>query len=458
MGYYDKENSGALSSGSMRGLSEQRKRNSKPDQSYKSEEYLYSIKVEYKSSLDSKVIKDWSVGFNRLEIYSKFDTAMFPDILMDVGVPDTDLKNVQDDYRNAIIYITIMRSVRKELNTYSGAIELWSKKEFRIIDLNSGSLPEDFTNKKPETADMETAFVPLRLTLISTETLRVYKPLNNFILNNVTMADVLDFLIGKISPKGILSAQKPDNTEVYEQVFIPATNIFSTIEYLDDYYGIYTHGVTVFANVDDLIILSKANPVVDQKAEVTEIDINLYQSETGVNEGSNGCTYINKEDKRIDIFYGSIPPTFINDNYNKLTTGSDITVGSRDSSALLKGGAGIQSDPLFDRQTYCWLNSSSKFRDKKLELSISESCEVIKIPIPGSLFDAFTPKMLVNVRALNEVAQDYKGKYRISKNRTIFQATKKNPDLRLDESNTSNKFVDAHMTTVVSNLELLKIA
>jgi len=456
--YFEKKNSTSIKNASLRGISEEQKRNPIPEKIANCKEYLFSVQVEYESSLDDAKKPNLSKGFMKLSIFSKFDTAMFPDIILECFVSDVDFKNMQDDYRKATIRITITRSYRKELKKFGKIEEIWSKKAFKISDISSGIIPKDTIDKNPADEDMNRAAIPVRLTLISTATLEVYKTINNFIFNDAKMADVLEFLVGKVCPKGKVSAQLPDNTDTYEQVFVPASNIFSTIEYLDDTYGIYSHGVTVFSNVDDLIILSKIKPNVNPKSAMTEIDVCLFQNNEPTEKGSLGCTYVNEEEKKLEIFYGLNPAIHINDIFNKLNTGKDITIASRDASFSPAGGAGIESDKLFDRQSYCWLNSSSKFADKKIELSISESSEVIEMVIPGTIFEEFTPKLLVNLRAVNETALDYKGQYRIARNLTVFQASEK--DIGTDpetESNSDEKTFRSFMAACSTTVVLYKI-
>ena len=457
MGYFDGKNTGAIDSASFTGIAERNKRNQAPESLVYSYEYLYSFIVKYKSSLDDKNIQDISDGFTNLKIFSKFDTAKFPDVIMQCVISDQLLKNIQDDYRNATIYITVMRFRRVEKDSFTDVEEIWSDKEFRIAEISHGNLPNDMVTNDPKIENKVENCVPITFTLIEKDTIGLIKEINSYILNNCTMADAIGFLIGKVAPKVKVSLQKLDNTERYEQVYIPPVDFFKVIAYLDDTYGLYSFGHVVFCDNGELILASKAEPDVVKNSNITQIDINIFQSETSTKPGSMGMTFLDKENKKIVINYGFLPISNIRDVMAKILTGKDITIATRNSSFSPEGGAGIKSDSLFDRQSYFWLDSSSKFAEKNLELAMSESCETVQMKLTGTMFEYFTPKMLVNVQALFEVAEGYKGKYRISRTLTEFQKVNSSVEITKDDSNTSNKVLSGYTTAEFTTIELLKI-
>jgi hypothetical protein len=457
MGYFDEKNTGAVNSASLTGITERNKRNQAPESLVNSYEYLYSFRVKYKSSLDDKNIQDISDGFSNLKIFSKFDSAKFPDVIMQCVVSDQLLKNIQDDYRKATIYITIMRFCRLEMNEFTEAEEVWSDKEFRITEISHGNLPNDMTNNDPKVEDKLRNTVPITFTLVEKDTIGLIKEINSLILNNCTMTDVIGFLIGKFAPKMKVSLQELDNTEKYEQVYIPPVDFFKIIAYLDDTYGLYSYGHTVFCDNGELILVSKAAPEVTKDADISQIDINIFQAEEAVKPGSMGMTVWDEDNNKIEINYGFIPISNIRDVMAKVIIGKDVTIATRNSSFSPEGGAGIKSDEVFDRQSYFWLDSSSKFAEKNLELAMSEGCETIQLKLVGTLFEYFTPKLLYNVKALFEVAEGYKGKYRVSRVFTEFQKTNSDVEINESDSNTSKKVLSGFMTTEFTSIELLKI-
>jgi len=454
--YFERKDSGAITQTSMTGIIDQHKRNPEPIELSSCIEYLYSFILEYKSSLDDEA-QPITDGFMSLRILSRYDRDKFPVVMLKVMVSELLLKNIQDDYRKASVRITMLRYYQLEQGKYSDAEELWSKKEFMIADIGAGNLPADFNNNAPEVEDKLRGGIPITLTLIEKDTLAIMKDINSLIFNKCKMSDALAFLVGKYASKTKVSIQIPDNTDEYEQVYIPPVDIFSVIAYLDDYYGLYSYGHVAFCDLGELIILSKTDPNVEKDADITELDVNLFQGEKQFSPGSRGSTYVDKENKKLTIFYGTIPVARINDVANKLLCGKDITIGSRDSSFTPEGGAGIEADKLFDKQSYFWLDSSSKFADKNIEELVSERSEVVQLRIAGTLYEYFCPKMLVNIRATYEVAEDYKGKYRISKTYTEFLRANGDVELRTTDSNTSNKVLNGTLTSEFTTVELLKI-
>jgi len=455
--YFERKDSGAVAQTSMTGLTDQRKRNPEPIELSSCIEYLYSFIVEYKSSLDDENIQFITDGFMSLKILSRYDRDKFPITLLKVMVSELLLKNIQDDYRKATVYITMLRYFQVEQGKYSDAEELWSRKEFKIADIGAGNLPADFNNNAPEVEDKLRGTIPITLTLIEKDTLAIMKDINSLIFNECKMSDALAFLVGKYANKTKVSIQIPDNTDEYEQVYIPPVDVFSVISYLDDCYGLYSYGHVAFCDLGELIILSKTDPNVEKDADITEIDVNLFQSEKQFAPGSRGSTFVDTEKKKLSIYYGTIPVARINDVANKLLSGKDITIGSRESSFTPEGGAGIEADELFDKQSYYWLDSSSKFADKIIEGAVSERSEVVQLRIAGTLYEYFNPKLLVNIQALYEVAEDYKGKYRVSKTYTEFLRSNGDVEIRDTDSNTSKKVLNGTTTSEFTTVELLKI-
>jgi len=459
MGYFDKKNKNAVKDSSLTGLVDQRKRNKTPEELSNCIEYDYAFKVEFKSLEDSeKEIQDISEGFTGLRIQSRFDVAKFPEVIMECLVSDMDLKYLQDNYRKTILYITVLRYHREKVkNEIEGKEEIWNRKEFRIVEVSNGNLPNDFNNTDPEVENKITNMVNVRLSLIEKDTLEVMQKIGSYTFNKCTLADVMAFLAGRIGKEKLISIQKPDNTDEYEQIYIPPVDTFTAFNYLDIAYGIYTHGCTTFCDLGELLILNKIKPEIDKNSDITEVDIILFQSEFEARPGTNGVTYLNEKDKKVEIYYGGIPESKIADIPNKILFGKDITISNRDSFFSLEGGAGVESDDIFDRQSYFWINTSSKFAKEYMERIVSEKSEVLRMRIPFTLYEYFNPKYLINIRAINDVSQDYKGTYRVSRVNTTFLKMNSDVEIRQEDSNTSNKVLNGYATAEFSDIELLKI-
>ena len=417
-GYYDELNKQSEISGSISSMNGLRQNNPMPANLPASTEYAYILNMEYTHIKDEETFVDLSHGVEEFSIYNKFDDGKFSIISATVTVNKIQLKDIHNLFRSMTIYISLKmyKNIIESGKSYGEEYKtVWNRKKFRIIQNSNMMLPAEANadDKKSDTSIVEKFQVTL--TLISEDILNVYKEIFNGVFRNITIKDLIYYLVGKTGVNVKLYAQAPKNTSTIKQLVVPAGDIFDVLSFIDNYYGIYEGKGLFFADVDKLIIMDKLTPYLSPDAEVNKVDITLYQ---GVGKIDTGVSYLNEEQKKLELFISSSPRVRVNDIINRMKFGNDIAIlNSTGKTITSTANAGIVKDVYagYDKKTYFWCNSSSDLLKDALKVDFNKEAESLDLVIPSSIYELFTPEFKYDVHANYTAAEGFEGTYRLSK-------------------------------------------
>lgn len=165
---------------------------------------------------------------------------------------------------------------------------------------------------------------------------------SNKTVNKVFTRDTLQQCIGYIltetkHPKVLMS--KFENSEVYQELLVPANKAYKAISYLDQYYGFYKTGAMIYYDIDVLYILN-SNGKVTAKRSGEWSETTILVQETNMAIPWNGM--LRNEDEKI--FYISVPDSNVGihgftSSFNesvgseaKIITSDDITINTVDAN------------------------------------------------------------------------------------------------------------------------------
>ena len=417
-GYYDELNANSEASGSFSSLKGRRQANPMPENYAANSEYAYILRLEYTHVKDQDKFVDLSGGLREFSIYNKFDDGKFSIITANVVVNKLQLKDIHNLFRSMTFYVT-MKMFKSEPDSYmyqgKDFEPVWNRKKFRVIQNSNMALPPEANtdDSKSDTSNYET--FQLSLSLISEDILNVYKENFNGVFRDVMLKDIIYYLVGNTKTNIKLYAQAPKNTDTIKQLIIPAGDIFDVLTFLDNYYGIYEGKGLFFADVDKLIVMDKLTPYLSPDAKINKIEITLFQGNTSVDSASS---FINEEQKKLQIYIDDSPKIKVNDIINRMKYGNDIAIlNSNGETITSTANAGIVKDVYegYDKKTYFWCNSSSKLLKDSLKVDFNKEAECLELVVTSSVYSLFTPEFKYDVKANYETASGFEGTYRLAK-------------------------------------------
>lgn len=187
---------------------------------------------------------------NIIQFDIDFTTHIFPLISLILYIPKIYIPRIQSDDNIRFRLDLLTKSVRTD-NPYlhDTLFTLFLSKvkqvsspvniETEIYNENNFAYQKDF----------------LELKLVPTECLDANKFLFSGNYLNTTVLNVMTYMTRDIPNKVYI--QQPDNIKVYDQLIFPANNVFYSLQFLDNYYGIYDRGIKLFYGFDQFRIQSE---------------------------------------------------------------------------------------------------------------------------------------------------------------------------------------------------------
>jgi hypothetical protein len=370
-----------------------------------------SAEIQYlkKQGEDDIILDDY---IRNLEIHELYDKADFCFCKLELVIPSNIFRSFQDDYRNSAIKLNIERYSERDRSEDRKPEMVWEKKEFIIMDMPTGAPSEDNTKSGPTSTSKYEGLTVVKMNIIDRDAFKSNKTLFNFVANDVTVGDVLQYGISQCSEGKNIIVGKPDNTTKYEQIFIPPMNFPEMIKYLDKNYGIYKNGAIYFTSITDLIISDRVEKAKSKTDLVTKIKI-IFRSQSinGPDAGMYRSTYIERDTALI--YLNDRPRISIRDMALKEISGENITVSSKDKTYELQGGGGVKSE-LPGKEKYYWSTSTRKDLGSALSMDINEGVETISMVCENSDFMIFDIAKDITLEFDYDVNRDYTGTYRFS--------------------------------------------
>jgi hypothetical protein len=240
------------------------------------------------------------------------------------------------------------------------------------------------------------------------------KNISNKIISNSNITNALAYLLSSNGYKKVLMAPL-HNKNTYEEILLQPITMIGNIEYLEQQYGFYDQGTTIFFDHDRMYIMPKTNKcVVYANKEFTQTVFTI--KETGKAEGlSSGCF----KDMDAKKFYINIAP-------NNYTANNDTVISDHiDGNNLLVINPITASVDKIDSQTVQRGSGSykiliNKYNNKLMNSSerstINETSRTVSVVCSDFDMDAISPnKEFLFIFENKNLNRDFGGLYRMIK-------------------------------------------
>lgn len=163
-------------------------------------------------------------------------------------------------------------------------------------------------------AEGNTDFIQVVMDFIPATVLTYNRYMCNGIYNDVTVNDVILYLLNKMKLPVIY--EEPDNTKRYSQIILPPNNLFMSFKFLQQHYGIYNNGLSMWFKGNVFCLKNTYNS--DYTPKINQDNVNnvrIYVNKS-VKEYNSMYGEGTKHDMRLNIFeyYTKLEKILIEDN------------------------------------------------------------------------------------------------------------------------------------------------
>lgn len=242
----------------------------------------------------------------------------------------------------------------------------------------------------------------------------------NNIIKKGTVSDILAYSLTKSGIKKVLLAPV-DNNDMLEQVILPTLTTNSILSLLEEQYGVYKKGATLFYDLDRTYLIDKNSECTcweDHEYKQTLVTIPKSMNDISFYPG---C-YINEEDKRYEINVTPDLVTITSESViNEQITGNNLTVVNKNTGEIEKIETGMEQH---GDGTYNIVQNSynNKFATEILTTRITEKSKIVRLTLGDVDIDALTPnKEFTLTFEESEINSVYGGSYRLGYCRHYFK-------------------------------------
>lgn len=416
----------ALTKGSSAtNLASFQKRHPIPTNREKAISYAYDIILRAEiTSLDDTDPIDLSNFVYGMAIEKPFSSLYMPAVRLILKAPKPITSALQEDFRTIKINFTLKRFeiVNPAAKRYINPVNLIDTKELSIISIvgenfSDDSIPYEL-DSSPSKLDL--AQSTLEIHLFETSALKSKRPLLNQVYSNTTVGAVIDLLSKQNFSDKSLVIEKPDNEKIYEDIFIPPLSFPDTLEYLQAFYGVYKTGIQVFVDFDNVFITSCV-PNLEIPEKISNINLRVISREQQSPAAfiSPGTSFIDDENKILEMFLSSRPVIDTGDTISKESIGGNIYIGQKDGITSTIGGGGINPSE-DDKEMYIWSKSSSEFAADEIAFRINRKTESATCSVTGVDIAYLDPIAKVKLLYEYELNRAMHADYRISAVHHVF--------------------------------------
>jgi len=384
--------------------------------------YLIDFGCIYNSTNEYVELRD---SVTRITMHSEYEDYVYPVLQVELVMSRSTLLDLQQNLQNIKFKVNIQRS--KTTQTDKPSISLSE----RFVD-NVILLPIDFDmnviDQVRNTENSEDNDYQIIIDLIPQEQLDINKNTINGILKNVNMKDVALYCIGKSVSSKKLLFNEPDNMKTYEQVILPGLNLSSTLQYLQNVYGIYDAGLKLFFDFNNYYCISKDitnKKIITKSGEYENVFIYLNDIRDNSNdEGSTKDTVNN----RYVIKVQNTGQVNISDISSREILGEDINIMSINSISPSNNnydgtwGSGFTSDSKghinsakgIKKKKKYYNNYSNPYNETEFVSDAGRSIHSILVLLTGIDLDIVTPNKNYYIEYSNNDYNLFNGNYHLS--------------------------------------------
>ena len=258
--------------------------------------YTYTFEIKALFSDDSEVI-NISPYFNKFKISSNFVEDIFPLLICQFKLlPEIILKIQNDpdvkfsleifaieDTDDELESIYLSKQILKPIRMTRTPLDI--SDELEVVD-------EEDSTQNELTYTTET----FEMILLPKDSLILNKQLISGVYHNATVLDALVNLTNKLDTK--VNIIQPDNKVSYSQIILKPGNILSNIRFIDQVYGFYNTGLSMFYTFDELVIGPQDNRRFSSSNDTIDIYIK-FPSKNNTEEDITYGYYMDTNGKKI---------------------------------------------------------------------------------------------------------------------------------------------------------------
>lgn len=252
----------------------------------------------------------------------------------------------------------------------------------------------------------------LEMYLFNADLLKASRYSYNKVFTETTLQNAIGQLLTESGHHKVVMSRLENYTQ-YKELLLPANPAYRCLLYLDQYYGLYKAGATVFYDLDCLYILNTVGKVTAAREnEWTETTFLIPELEQSL-PGNGMVRYPNEK-----IFYPTISEQNI--NHQKASIMKNVANGSKTKIVLSDGTEiiDLKADQEFvdaQNETVTYVKKENIFTESVLKARMEENDGIVMISANNLDIDAFKPNKLFRL-VYDEPLKSklYSGVYRLS--------------------------------------------
>lgn len=277
-------------------------------------------------------------------ISNDYSSFVFPMMICDILLD-------HESYSTIDIGDTVNLSIRRFKDDQTAYDNLFINKKFIILDKEQIYTPSTDNENDTDTDNI----LEFKIIIGIEEDLNLNKEniMGNYL--NTDLDSISLLAMNKIKNKKI-HYEKADNTTLFNQIIIPHGNIFNTLRYVDNYYGMYHNGIKIFIDIKDAYILSDFKNNIKNKK-----DIILH-----LNDGAKSITERTLSDNTIEIISNEFTFNDIRKIKKKVLGNNNTYVFQNEEGKLVKINDNKDDNENYHRKKIYYQSSANVFSKDKI--------------------------------------------------------------------------------------------
>lgn len=334
-----------------------------------------------------------------INIRKNFIGTSFPLVVVNMMTTDEYRSIMRDNDISLKLRVTKYNDVNNESEQDSAEILV----DEVVMDTVIRSYKKPYTTGNIRTEDEDeaennsrdtTKLIPFQVVGIPEELVSKNSSVVNEIYSNARMDDILVNLLSRVE-SGSIFMDPSDNIEREESLIIPPMNMIPAIKYLQEVYGIYNAGLSVFFDFNATYLLKTY-------AEEREYTNTLEVLSTDINDNTTGIKYTTTqfdENGNVRLYLQTPPPFVSNQKISMDELGNTSVFNSYNFD--FENVRRIYTDETSPHQKtrYFWNQFQNQIHEESFINENKRTSEGIAITIKSASPNYFTPSTLYRVNS-----------------------------------------------------------
>jgi hypothetical protein len=354
---------------------------------------------------------------NQMSIIFNYKDNQVPYIVTAITVDRKILNMIQQDYNEKITFtLEIFKKKVLEYDIFDEPQSVYGKMVLKCLDPDSNEPLEDQNTENGNPLEQ----IRTSLVLFDQRHLICTKKNLNRIYHDTTIKDIISMIASNYNPfKPIINL--PDNTKLYENVYIPSMPPLKAIDFLSTTYGIYKKGHKHFLDFNHCYIMD-ATKFSRKVLDGEEYDT-LYVEALDVKESAQQYreSFYKDDENQVYRMRTSVDSVTMINTYvqSRDIFGDDVNciMSSDDSHIINLGGVagGTLPNPLGRRKKIYYSPVSNEFAFESRLREVNESAERTEIGFENIDIGKVSLEKKISLNYTSELNKEFKGIYRIDK-------------------------------------------